>query len=263
MKRQSLKSMRENALYTDALILKGNGKLKDYTDIINGVIYRYAQLNTRAVIDCPFRSIGCEAVCYATKGNHVFPSVKNSRERSFRETLRPDFAEALVYTIRTEKQSARYKNAVMIVRVHESGDFYSLQYLRKSLRAWVTFNPDDGVKFVFYTKSFRFFLMSTDDEKRALNKLIGLGVVAMNLSMDDTTTPEQKRAYLEMIVTFPRANTYYCTEHVDDVEHDDVCDCADCAKCGTCNKGTGRRTVVKIHSASSADMDVYRANVNK
>ena len=69
-------------------------------------------------------------------------------------------------------------------------------------------------------------------------------------------TPES-RIFKKLI---PEANTYYCTEHVDDVEHDNVCDCANCAKCGTCNKGTGKRTVVKIHSASNADMDVYRAN---
>lgn len=261
MARESLKSMRENALYTSALILHGNGKLKDFDNPETGESFRYAQLNTRAIKDCPFRSEGCEAVCYATKGNHVFPSVQESRERSYQETLRPDFAEALTYTIRVEKKSRRYANAVMLIRVHESGDFYSLQYLRKSLRAWATFRPDDGVQFVFYTKSFRFFLMLTDEEKETLNRLLNVGVVVMNLSMDDTTTAEQKMAYLNMILSFPKANTYYCTEYVESVKHDNVCDCADCAKCGTCNKGTGKTTVVKIHSASEADMKVYRASV--
>ena len=260
MARVTLKSMRENALYTSALILHGNGKLLDYTND-DGVSFRYAQVNTRAIIDCPFRSKGCERVCYATKGNHNFSDVKASRVRSYEETRRADFADALAYTIRTEKQSKRYANAVMIVRTHESGDFYSLQYLRKSLQAWATFTPDDGVMFVFYTKSFPFFLKLTEEEKRTLNTLLSSGVVAMNLSMDDTTSPEQKRAYLEMISTFPKANTYYCTEHVESVEHDDVCDCANCAKCGTCNKATGKKTVVKIHSASKADMEEYRANI--
>lgn len=259
-KRESLKSRRENPRYSHGFIWDGNNKLLDWTDD-DGTAYRYAQFNTRAVQDCPFRSAGCEAVCYATKGNHVFPSVKKSRARSYEESKRADFSDAVIYSIRTEKESGRYKNAVMLVRIHESGDFYSLQYLRKWLRAWVTFSPADGVRFVFYTKSFPFFLKLTDAEKSALNSLLEAGVVAMNLSMDDTTTAEQKKAYLKVLVTFPKANTYYCTEDTDAVEHDNVCDCADCAKCGTCNRATGEKTVVKIHSASKADMDVYRANV--
>lgn len=257
----TLKEQRADALYTTGLLLHGNNKLKDYYDGI--MWWRYAQFNTRAVIDCPFRTAGCESVCYATKGKHNCPDVKESRSRSYAESKRDDLTDALCYTIRTEKQSKRYKDAVMLVRIHESGDFYSVQYLRKWLRTWVSFTLTDGVRFVFYTKSFPFFLKLDRAERDALNALLNAGVVTMNLSMDDTTTTEQRKAYLAMLKAFPKANTYYCTEHVDSVKHDNVCDCADCAKCGTCNKGTGKTTVVKIHSASRSDMDVYRANVNK
>ena len=257
----TLKEQRANPLYTNGLLLHGNNKLKDYFD---GLLWwRYAQFNTRAVQDCPFRSVGCERVCYATKGKHNCPDVKQSRSRSYTESRRADFADAMDYTIRTEKQSGRYRKSIMIIRIHESGDFYSLQYLRKWVRIWERTEDVNGVVFVFYTKSFPFFLKLNDDEKAVINRALERGRLAMNLSMDDTTTTEQRKAYLAMLKAFPKANTYYCTEHVDDVEHDNVCDCADCAKCGTCNKGTGKKTVVKIHSASRADMDAYRANVNK
>lgn len=258
-KRETLKSMRENPLYTDGFVWNGNGKLLDYDDDEGVLAWRYAQFNVRAVKDCPFRSKGCEAVCYATKGNHVFPSVKASRAHSYEESKRADFSDAVVYTIRTEKQSGRYKNAVMIVRIHESGDFYSLQYLRKWLYAWYELKDDDGVVFVFYTKSFPFFLMLTDEEKAMLNELLNSGKVAMNLSIDDTTTTEQKVAYLKMLSTFPKANTYRVTEHT--TENDDVCDCANCAKCGACNKATGGHKVVAIHSASDAEKETYRENI--
>lgn len=262
MKRETLKSLRENALYLNSLILHGNGKLLDYVDD-NGYSHNYAQFNTRAVKDCPFRSAGCESVCYATKGNHVFPSVQESRERSYNDSRRADFADAMTWTITTEKKSKRYMNAEMIIRVHESGDFYSIQYLKKWVKVWERFTDNDGVTFVMYTKSFPFFLMLDDDEKDIIRKAMREGVLSINLSMDDTFSPEQRKAYLRMIAEFPQANTYYCTENVDDVKHDEVCDCADCAKCGTCNKCTGKTTVVKIHSASNADMDVYRKNVRK
>ena len=257
-KKVSLKGRRESPLYNGGFIWKVNGKLLDYDSPETGIAYRYAQFNVRAVTDCPFRSAVCTAVCYATKGNHVFPSVKASRERSYMESKRDDFTESAVFTLRTEKESGRYKNAVMLVRIHESGDFYSVQYLRKWLWVWAGFQPADGVRFVFYTKSFPFFLMLTAEEKAVLNSLLESGVVAMNLSVDDTTTPEQWKAYVEMRKAFPLANTYAVTEHT--TAEDDVCDCANCAKCGACNKAQGGRKVVVIHSASNEDLKVYRAN---
>lgn len=255
----SLKSMRENPLYTSSLILHGNNKLKDYTDD-GGYAYRYAQFNTRPIKDCPMRSAGCEAVCYATKGNHLFPSVRESRERSYNVSRRDDFSDVMTHTIRTEKQSKRYADATMIIRIHESGDFYSVQYLRKWLEVWTNVETVDGVMSVFYTKSFPFFLMLTEAETATVNRLLEAGKLAMNLSVDDTTTSEQWKAVFEMKRRFPKANIYRCTEDVENTEHDNVCDCSDCARCGHCNKGTGKTTVVKIHSASGADMEVYRAN---
>ena len=155
-KKTTLKEKRENKLYTPALMLHGNNKLLDYTDE-NGISYKYAQVNTRPVIDCPFKSAGCTAVCYATKGNHVFPSVKESRQKSYNETRRADFSDAMIYTIETEKESRRYINSVMIIRIHESGDFYSFQYLKKWAKIWKHFSGSQSIIFVFYTKSFRFF----------------------------------------------------------------------------------------------------------
>lgn len=256
----SMKEKRNNSLYNHGFIFHGNGKLLDYTDE-NGHAFRYAQFNTRPVVDCPFATDGCKAVCYATKGNHMFPSVKSSRERSYIESKRADFAESVVYTLRTEKETARYKNATMIVRIHESGDFYSVQYLRKWVKVWAELMNDSGIVFVMYTKSFRFFLMLTEEEKATVNRALESGRISINLSMDDTVSNEQKTAYLAMLATFPKCNTYYCTEHTETVEHDTECDCADCAKCGKCNKAEGRHTVVKIHSASNADMDTYRKNI--
>lgn len=264
-KKETMKSKRENALYTSALVLHGNGKLLDYTDDA-GNKYRYAQCNTRARIDCPFKSAGCEAICYATKGNHVFPDVKASRERSYLETRRADFSDAMIYTIETEKESKRYADAVMLIRVHESGDFYSVQYLRAWVRIWKHFTertngrtPD--IRFPLYTKSFPFFNMLSDAEKDVIRAAMAAGVLAISASTDDTTTPAQRLALLQMLRDFPLLNIYHCTENPDSVQYDNLCDCANCAKCGTCNKATGRKTVVHIHSASRADMEVYRENI--
>lgn len=257
--KKSLKSMRADALYLDGMILHGNGKLLDYDNPETGERIRYAQWNTRAVKDCPFRSAGCEAVCYATKGNHVFPSVKQSREKSFEQTRRADFADAMVYTIGVEKQSKRYADAEMRIRIHESGDFYSLQYLRNWVWVWKNFSDRRlGVAFTLYTKSFPFFLMLTLDELKVIRDAMEEGILAINLSVDDTTTPEQWRAMFAVLALLPKANVYRITEQF--TEDDDQCDCADCAKCGACNKAKGGHKVVKLHSASKEDVAVYDAN---
>ena len=260
-KKETLKSRRESPLYNRAFAPYGNGKLLDYDNPETGEKIRYAQINTRPIKDCPFRSKGCEAVCYACKGNHCFPSVKKSRSVSYEETRRADYTESITYTIRTEKTSARYRDAVMFIRTHEAGDFYSLQYLRKSLYAWNNFTPDDDVQFKFYTKSFPFFLMLTEDEKSILRRLMETGIVTIMLSVDDTTSPEQWEAYHKMREEFPLCNTYHCTEHPEKIKYDHLCECSNCGKCGKCNKATGLYIVVIIHSASKADMKVYRENV--
>ena len=111
----SIKELRNNPLYTSALVLHGNNKLLDFDDDDNNISYRYAQVNTIPVKCCPFATEGCKAVCYATKGNHQFPSVKESREKAYKETLRKDFTEALCYTIKIEMNTKRYKGKVMII----------------------------------------------------------------------------------------------------------------------------------------------------
>ena len=248
---------KNNPLFTASLIPNGNEKLLDFDDEKSCISYRYAQFNTLAIDDCPFRSAGCEKVCYATKGNHVFPSVKKSRSRSHEESKRDDFPLRMEYTIRYHMNTKRYKGNVMIIRIHESGDFYSVQYLRKWLEIWKNLEGE-SVLFVFYTKSFPFFLMLNDDEKSIINRMMKNGQLSMNLSIDDTTTAEQIENYLRMIKEFPLANTYRVTEKVSAT--DDKCDCENCAKCGACNKAQGKEKVVEIHSASNADLVEYRKN---
>ena len=247
---------KSNPLFTSALIPHGNGKLLDYDDEETGIRYRYAQFNTRAIEDCPFRSEGCEAVCYATKGNHQFPSVKESRVRSYETSKRSDFSALMEYTIRYHMTTKRYKGNVMIIRIHESGDFYSLQYLRKWVQTWKNMEGNMSVRFVFYTKSFPFFLKLTAEEKATINRLMVSGQLAMNLSIDDTTNTRQRVAYLDMLTAYPLANTYRVTEKVSAT--DDKCDCSNCAKCGACNTAKGKEKVVEIHSASNADLEAYR-----
>lgn len=261
--RMTLSSLRGDPRYLKSVILSGNGKLLDYDDPETGERFRYMQFSTRALHDCPFASDGCKAICYATKGNHNFPSVKTSRARAKADSMEDDFSDRMIYTIRAEQNSGRYSGAHTLFRLHESGDFYSLAYLRKWVRTWADFRAESFITFVFYTKSFPLFLLLDDSEAEIVNDCLRRGVIAMSLSLDDTTTPEQMTAALRVKARFPLANIYRCTEDIQTVDHDNECDCADCAKCGKCNHGTGEVTVVKIHSAGEADLKTYREKSRK
>lgn len=255
---KTFKEARENKLYCTSFILNGNNKLLDYDDQENGISYRYAQFNTRARIDCPYASKGCLNVCYACTGNHNFPSVKKSRERSYNDSLKDNFADMIIFTIEVELQSGRYKDKHMIVRIHESGDFYSFEYLLKWIKVFEHFENDSRITFCFYTKSFKFFLELDEESKAIVNRCLENNVIAMSLSIDDTTTFEQLARATKIKKLFPLVNVYYCTENIEAIEHDNKCDCENCAKCGTCTKTSGKVTVVKIHSASEKQLVKYR-----
>lgn len=260
---KTMKEARADALYIPSFQTSGNDKLKDYFNEETGIFYKYAQFNTIARRCCPFASAGCLNVCYACAGRHVMEVVKQARERAYNDSLRDDFAAGMIYTIETELSSRRYAGAHMIIRIHESGDFYSAEYLNKWFEVFRHFENDSRVTFCFYTKSFKFFLDASDDDLNMLCRCLEKNVCAISFSLDDTTTPEQIARAVKLRERLPLANIYYCTENVDAIKHDNVCDCADCAKCGHCTKTEGKTTVVKIHSATEKQLAKYRRDSRK
>ena len=104
---------------------------------------------------------GAETVfrCFAASSEAQYPATFASRAHNLQtivEALRGGI-DAAAIMINNGIQNHRTKNT-KLVRIHESGDFFSLAYLR----AWIVvarLNPD--LKFYCYSKSLPFFL--TDD----------------------------------------------------------------------------------------------------
>lgn len=260
---KTITDARQDKRYNASLQLYGNDKLKDYYNPETGVFHKYAQYNTIAGVCCPFASIGCALACYAKTGCHLFPSTKKARQRSYNKTLEKDFAKDLIFTLEIELQSKRYLNNHMLLRIHESGDFYSLEYLKKWVKIFKHFVDDTRITNCFYTKSFKYLLELSAAEKAVINKGLKNNTIAMSLSLDDTTTPEQIALAMKCKKEFPLANIYYCAENPEEIKHDNKCDCSDCAKCGTCTKTTGTTTVVKIHSVTETQKEKYHKNRRK
>lgn len=171
--------------------------------------------NIPAKTTCPYATEHCKKFCYAVKAETVYPDCLPSRLRNFKESAQSDFAKRMAYTIlKIAKGTPKLE---LIVRIHESGDFYNVAYTM----AWFyVMDACKGlpIKFIAYTKSFPFF----DGKKLPENFYMRASI------WDDT-----KQKFLDMI----NANNWPTYSAVDKfTENDDFghCRCEDCATCGKC-----------------------------
>jgi hypothetical protein len=130
--------------YKGSSILTQNSKMrktsKEYgVRLFNFGIPAYKTMSGK--MTCPFAD-ACVKFCYAQKGAYAWSNVKPAFEKRYELTKEDDFVLRMVKAIESTKATH--------IRIHDSGDFYSKQYLF----AWMTIAtamPD--VTFYFYTKS--------------------------------------------------------------------------------------------------------------
>lgn len=109
-----------------------------------------------AVMTCPGATGMCIHNCYARRDER-FTTTRASRLSNWLLSMRKDFPELLADAIREAVYNAdgsmkkAFRGKKIIVRVHESGDFYSLDYMRKWFKVARLF-PD--LTFYAFTKSF-------------------------------------------------------------------------------------------------------------
>ena len=174
--------------------------------------------NLPAVITCPYRTKECEKFCYAKKAEKAYPTVLPSRERNLAESKKAEFAVNMTETILQIAKGTKKKN--IIVRIHESGDFYNQSYVNAWLEIMDNCKADRRIKFIAYTKSFKFF----DGVKLPKN-------FSLRASIWSDTKPEQ----LE-IVKRNNWNIYTAVESFKVGDSFTRCKCKDCATCGKCWK---------------------------
>ena len=247
----TIKSMVNSILFIVSFLFHGNKKLKDYDDTENGIFYRYAQFNLPAKKTCPYATKDCKRFCYA-KRDERYTSVRVNRERSLEFSKRKNFADCMIHTIKTAFMKARYINATMILRIHESGDFYSLEYFKKWLSVFAYFmNTEYKIIFCFYTKCFDYLLeiAKSDIERNIFRTATDTGLVSCSLSLDKSSSKEQIAKAMKLKEIFPSINIYFAIpkDEIETIKHDSVCDCADCAKCGKCVHTDGKIIACAIH----------------
>lgn len=96
---------------------------------------------------CPFAG-DCKRFCYAKKGNFKFKNVTTKYERNYVESKCDTFIESIQSDIN------KLTGMVEFIRIHTSGDFYSMDYLDK----WISIAQQNPTRiFYAYTKSVSFF----------------------------------------------------------------------------------------------------------
>ena len=120
-----------------------NTSLMNRARILNFSLPAYKTQNNKMV--CPFAK-DCVKYCYAQKGNYRYPSVKKGLNNRYELSKKEEFVTIMNANILLERPTH--------VRIHDSGDFYSVDYLNK----WVQIAKDNkDVIFYAYTKSIPFF----------------------------------------------------------------------------------------------------------
>jgi hypothetical protein len=97
--------------------------------------------------------------CYAIKAQYLYPQVLPCRIRNFEASKQENFVSLMVALI----VKAKFK----VVRIHESGDFYSIEYMQK----WDNIAKQlPEIKFYAYTK--RNFVEFTANNVNIVNSLL-------------------------------------------------------------------------------------------
>lgn len=203
--------LRGRTLSGRLIINKGNSKLraasKDARPGARRRRQRVFNFNQRAFDDCPGFSEWCVENCYVPKGMFSFWAERyRENSRIAHETGR------LVEEVELLPKGAW-------VRIHASGDFDSVDYIRKWIVA-ATVRPD--IRFWAYTRSWRI-----PELRRSLDVLRGLPNVVVFASMDpsiDELPPEGWRA--AWISDDSRAKGLVCPEQAGTKS-----DCVDCGFC--------------------------------
>lgn len=101
---------------------------------------------------CPYSTAECRKRCFAKK-NETFKSVRESRNKNLAETKKETFVSDMIKHFEYQLQRPKSQDKLIIVRIHTSGDFYSLDYFKKWVNIADHFGNNDKILFQAYTKS--------------------------------------------------------------------------------------------------------------
>jgi len=135
-------------------LLTANAKIRKSGKKHGVALYNFgipAYQSQSGLITCPAAGT-CKVGCYAQQGAYVFGNVKPVFEWRLRVTQSDDFIVLMQAELDDAKRKAHKRGQRVVIRIHDSGDFYSVPYLKRWLGI-VLANPE--IHFYAYTKQVR------------------------------------------------------------------------------------------------------------
>lgn len=215
--------------YKNLYLSNGNKKLKSNANTA------FAIWNLPAQKTCPFSTALCRDLCYAKKAERVYPNCLQCRERNLNASKQADFVGDMIVLINRKISAKKNRNKKIVVRVHESGDFYSREYAEKWLDIARYFEVrEKRVVFMAYTKSIVFF----DGLTIPANFVIRCSL------WDDSPVDYRKRVEgMPIYTALPRDALDKVLQAGTAIE----CRCDDCGTCGKCWDKSQKNIIVAIH----------------
>lgn len=216
--------------------INGNKKL------VNNDNTRFIIWNLPAVKTCPYATEHCKAACYALKAERLYPDCRFSRETNLKRSKQENFVSNMIYTIETELETPKFKNKQVIFRIHESGDFYDLEYTKKWIEIVKHFENRKNLVFMAYTKSIAYFV-ALEYGYHTFPK----NIIVRSSLWDDTNLNNLKLTFNYNIPVY----TALTGERMENAKNSGLnfveCRCDDCATCGKCWNKDNKNIIVKIH----------------
>lgn len=204
---------------------EGNEKLRN-SDKVRFLIWNLPYRWT-----CPYATALCLKSCYARAAER-YNSPKASRYRNYEKSLEDSFVADMIETIEYHLARPVFKGKKVVFRIHESGDFYSQEYVDKWVEIINHFADRKNLVFMAYTKSLPFF------EKYDVKAMTNFSFIA-------SVWADTSADMLEIIER--RQYRIYTAVNSFDSWNGNKCRCADCAHCQQCMNNKVSRIACEIH----------------
>jgi hypothetical protein len=135
--------------------LSQNGKMKKSSQG-DTIIFNWgipAFMSQSGIKTCP-KAKHCVAGCYARSGTYRFSNVAAKYEARLDLALSTQFEPVMQSEIDEARRISLKQNKKCLIRIHDSGDFFNLDYTLNWFRL-IRLNPD--IQFYAYTKMVQFF----------------------------------------------------------------------------------------------------------
>lgn len=136
-------------------------------------------------LTCP-NALNCVRGCYARQGAYVWSNVANAYESRLKLTKDPNFSQVIIFNVL--KLLAKHKTGLIMIRVHDAGDFYSEVYLTQWLKIANYFNQlgETRVMFYAYTKMIQLVKDNSANVPKNFSIIFSLGGKQDALIQTDT-----------------------------------------------------------------------------